>query len=220
MEKKAVFRHGSLDAGFSGRQVWVNSKPKNWRPIKKTSPSDPSASTQAAPFWTLGVAKESDQTSVTPTDGNRAATNTPSPLNTERTASHQIEREESLQETHHFNSLHQFHEDSPRILPEVALTDDATTQTRIHGVGFDSHLSLATRDQNEEIPATYHSSHTDCQALTPGIPGTAHDEISPPYSNTCMPEEGEVVQEACLLRYFIEELSPWVRKTVHDALEP
>lgn len=37
------------------------------------------------------------------------------------------------------------------------------------------------------------------------------DDASSPYSYQCTPTASESVQESCLLRYFIEELSAWVR---------
>jgi hypothetical protein len=115
--------------------------------------------------------------------------------------------------------LHQIHGEPPQISRAVTLEDHVTPPTSIRGIRFTNETSLSIGYQHKESPENYHISHPNYQALTPEIPCMTRDVVSQSLCNTHIPEASEAIQQACLLRYFIDELSPWVRNTIYDSLD-
>lgn len=208
MQRTALFRHGStanLDASFSGGQVWVNSKPKNWRPTKKTSKASPP--THTAPLWVAGDSQGNDTTSGAYISENQAVIDSLSPRETYVTGTHQNESEGNSKETDQFHNSDRDHGDSPRT-PRLDLTSSATPLTSVD-IQFSPDCESAVRYQELGITLD-HLRYSDYQTLTSTSTAATLDTSSPSSNDLGTPASA-VVQESCLLRYFIEELSPWVR---------
>jgi hypothetical protein len=209
VQRKAVFRHGStasLDSSFSGGQTWVNSKPKNWRPTRKTS--EACLSTQLAPHRVAGDSQRSLATPGAYTSENHAVIDSLSPLEPYENGTHQKQSEENTQDNDQFHNSHRDHGDSPRT-PRLTSTSSTTPPAGVPDIAFSSSCESAARYKEPEI-LLGHLRYSDYQNLM-GTSTAATLDISSPSSNDLATASSEAVQESCLLRYFIEELSLWVR---------
>lgn len=218
VQRRAVFRHGSsanLDASFSGGQVWVNSKPRNWKSTKKTSTLDTPASTQTPPSWPTGDSRRSISTFGEDVPGNQAVIESLSPINSYATRNDHPESDDVLQGAAQHQDLQQVHGDSPGISRSLNLLSSETAPTSLHGIEFPpSHESVAIHQEKftTELDSIRYS---DYHSLTVNNTATNRSGDSPSSNNEFAAAAREKLQEACLLRYFIEELSPWVRSYLY-----
>jgi hypothetical protein len=197
-----------LDANFSGGQVWVNSKPRNWRPTKKKSAPDTSPSDQVSAPWAAGDSRGASEARIFE---NQAVIDSLSPLKSYPIGNDQIENGEASQETYQFHDSDRLNGHSPNSPSRLVLTSNAAPPTSIHEIEFSPGSESAARYL--ETSGYGHIVHSNYQTLTRSSTATTHDVASPSSSsrNDLAPAPREALQEACLLRYFIEELSPWVR---------
>lgn len=218
VQRRAVFRHGSsanLDASFSGGQVWVNSKPRNWKSTKKTSTLDTPASTQTPPSWPTGDSRRSISTFGEDVPGNQAVIESLSPINSYATRNDRPESDDVLQGAAQHQDLQQVHGDSPGISRSLNLLSSETAPTSLHGIEFPpGHESVAIHQEKftTELDSIRYS---DYHSLTVNNTATNRSGDSPSSNNEFAAAAREKLQEACLLRYFIEELSPWVRSYLY-----
>lgn len=140
-----------------------------------------------------------------------------SPLETSETSIYQPEIEEISQDIDQSHDLHEVHHDSPRTLSGLDLASSTTPPTSIHDIQFSPGSGSALRFQDKEILELGHARPSDYRALALSITSVNHDTVSPSSSNELGAAANEALQESCLLRYFIEELSPWVRNYLHIA---
>lgn len=160
MQKKAVFRNGStarFDASFTQSQIWVNSRPKTWRPPKHSAEHLPNSASPNRPH------EESIVHSLSPNEVVPGRQNIASPA---------------------FPSQRSQNEDPEETSPHSA--------------------SLFTLSPPALSPMSSHAHHGDTRH------NATEDDASSLSSSHPALAASEGIQESCLLRYFIEELSPWV----------
>lgn len=145
--------------------------------------------------------------------GNQAVIDSLSPLGTYATRITHPQGGDILQENDQHHDLHRVHGDSPRTPLGLDLRSGETPPTSIHGTQFSSNHGSVAVYQEKEIPELGPIRHSDYHSLKVNNPAATRDGDSPSSSNEfAAAAASEKLQEACLLRYFIEELSPWVRR--------
>lgn len=134
-----------------------------------------------------------------------------SPFNSYATRNNHPESDDVLQEAAQHQDLRQVYGDSPRISPSLNLLSSETAPTSLHGIEFPpDHRSAAIHREKliTELSAIEYSDH---HSLTVNNTATTRGGDLPSSKNEFAAAASEKLQAACLLRYFIEELSPWVR---------
>jgi hypothetical protein len=194
VQKKAVFRHGStanLDASFAQEQTWVNSRPKNWRSTKNSASSKGASRVPATSVWQPG--DHSGSSSAGPSelvDGHQEVLNSLDSV----PVSSSGQNDAILGTSPHNLSILDL--SSPGI---SSISSPLHTEDRGTYAGLDlSHRRSGIHSIN--------------QSLTSGNESGVGDTSFPSSSNQLVVSAFGSIQEACLLRYFIEELSSWVRK--------
>lgn len=187
VQKKAVFRHGStanLDTSFSQGQIWVNSKPRNWWSARHST-----------------ATAENEPTPALPTGPNRE---TAIPWSTSNEAiSERLSTTISVQFPNRAQNASAAGR-SPGSTSVVASSSPAFSPLTSHAHPDERHAWLAIVRPNSSF-------HNDSSIESWGVSSsTADDSLSPSCGNQSALTVSESVQESCLLRYFIEELSPWV----------
>jgi hypothetical protein len=186
VQKKAVFRHGStanLDASFAQQQTWVNSRPKIWRSTKNSATSKGASRVPATSVWQPAGPSEL-------VDGHQEVVNS---LNSVPVSSSGQNDAILGTSPHNLSTLDL---SSPGI---SSISSPLHTEDRATYAGLDlSHRSSGI--------------HSIDQSLTSGNESGVDDTSFPSSSNQLVVSAFGSIQEACLLRYFIEELSSWVRK--------
>ncbi|CAG7934919.1 unnamed protein product [Penicillium nalgiovense] len=187
-QRKPVFRHGStanLDTSFREDQTWVNSRPRNWR--------HPTRSARLSRSRSSPIVSNEDPDGSSLTSGglaNEHQRQTGSYSNTLNLGS--VEPDENIQnEPQHTGSFRLDVTGSTVGSPSSpANVSSSSTFTSLDN-GFERGQScLAKSDANlrNAAPGSHMTTYSVNQDLTRGS------------SN---------IQESCLMRYFIEELSPW-----------
>lgn len=201
-QRKTVFRHGStanLDANFTEYQTWVNSRPRHWRPLTRSARLSQSRSSTSVSnedhhesSLTLGGLSNEHQRQA---DSYLSAINFGS-----------VEAIENIQnESSHAGS---FSVDGGRPAicspgPSTNLSNSLISPRLGNGLQR-KQLCLTNSDDNPR------NAELGCHTATLRSVNTSyldHQDWAEGYRN---------VQESCLLRYFIEELSPWVRQIIYS----
>lgn len=205
VQKKAVFLHGSttnFDTTFTQGQIWVNSKPKTWRRPKHPSNA---LGRQDNPKNRLRSSRE-------PTNGR-------SPI-------------ASVSRAHFPTPSPPFMETPPR---EASAGSEEISTSRFCGFYPDNNQQEASWQRHHSVTSSYPvlSSRSHETAQLP-IGGSEHFYTDPgtytslqycesetdidysvsPSSVSMIAASHHSVQESCLMRCFIEELSPLVRSPV------
>ncbi|CRL27723.1 unnamed protein product [Penicillium camemberti] len=194
-QRKPVFRHGStanLDATFTEYQTWVNSRPRNWRPPTRSARLSQSRSSPS-------VSNENHVESSLTLDGlsnehQRQAGSYPIAIDFGP-----VESIENIQnESSHAGS---FSVDGGR--PAVCSPGSSNNFSNSSTPpGLDNGL------QRKEFCLTESDGNPRNAEL--GCHTATLRSVKPSYFVNQDGAEGySNVQESCLLRYFIEELSPW-----------
>ncbi|KAJ5087114.1 hypothetical protein NUU61_008421 [Penicillium alfredii] len=185
--RKTVFRHGStanFDAQFAGDQPWVNSEPKNWKSMKDflDTPSAVSTRSVEESIVTTGI--------VSASSGNGSSGYSPL-RHFHSNHDHDLNAKPSEVDENHKRcrlnepiSIGGFLAESGTVQVEGMFEPMPTHPDGQRSGSEDRGLTL---DRNTDVPTSFN---------TLG-------------SSDCLWESATSDQEACLLRYFIEELSPW-----------
>lgn len=186
--RKVNFRHWSTDnstAGFSGDQTWVNSRPRNWKvPVRVESSSGLERS--AVSGWTDG---QSSYQGMSGTSGSVTSLGCVDPLLVSEGDDHS--QHGSTDQTHHFCN------DIPG-LQESSSTN--VSPGDLSSLYFS--ISPKTSDGDVQFDPNFESDIGQRNNSEKEFPSYGEEE---PY----FPVHASI-QESCLLRYFIEELSPLV----------
>lgn len=197
-QRKPVFRHGStanLDANFTEYQTWVNSRPRNWRPPTHSAPLSQSRSS-------LSVSNEDhEETSLTlsglSNDHQRQASRYLSTINFGS-----IEPIENPQnESWHAGSF-SIGGGRPAVCSPGSSNNFSNSSIS---------PSLNNGLQRKKI-CLVNSGGNPRNAELGGHTTTLRSVNTSYFVNPDWTESDSNIQEPCLLRYFIEELSPWVRQ--------
>lgn len=206
MQRKAVFRHGSsanLDANFTQAQTWVNSKPRSWRPSDSASRLQESPSQPAAPPWPHDDPIDNQIENPSPSrepvldhqdvavtvESSHPSIREYAPPPAETTPQGRSPYNSaiiSLSSPSSWVSCYDPH--LPRHVGHEPQRNIGASGSR-PSFGSEAQASGAL-DLSDPHP-------TASSSFTPHLPATAFGGV----------------QESCLLRYFIEDLSPWVRNT-------
>lgn len=202
MQKKAVFRHGStanFDTSFTQGQIWVNSKPKTWRPPKQALSSlDRQINSDTAAFSHEELA---DNTSPTASVSVEHFQESPSaPIRVAPREASAESNEVQVDEYHNIHSENRQSGYSHQHHSSLTLSSPASWSRSPQNAG----LPPSGSDRQYTDPGTYTSlqyweTETDVDY-----------SLSPSSTTDLATTSSESVQESCLMRYFIEELSPWV----------
>jgi hypothetical protein len=211
-QRKAVFRRGSradFDAHFADDQPWVNSEPRNWRHLagyprtseEEVTTSQPSVSTEQQDQETL-------VSSGTATSLQRQTTASPPPgLPTPGGQNGQAEVNAICEATGHALKRRRLVRPISRAISVYSLLS-STTSNEV------AHLPTAGEDRgplgefgNDSPGRGYGSGEpaSDANNIIEGDENLSYSTRNEPFFQSF-----SSVQESCLLRYFIEELSPWV----------
>ncbi|POR32204.1 Uncharacterized protein TPAR_07581 [Tolypocladium paradoxum] len=202
--KKTVFKHGSV-ASFSKDQKWVNSEAKHFRfhPRGGTAAREPSspglATSHISSTSTDPVAAA--ERSGDDTRSSWASQASHSPMDTGYDRAETYERfgfAPSLLQSDSFNS-DAAHDTQPAAVPPAMPSISYLTSSA-------SHFSPRLYDRRTESQST--SPPHNYPHESPSIP-TSRVPVPQPLDDGRRRFPLQNVQEACLLRYFIEEISHW-----------
>ncbi|KAL4923587.1 uncharacterized protein BDV17DRAFT_276605 [Aspergillus undulatus] len=218
VERKAVFRRGSKDIpveGFAVHQTWVNSTPRKWRGAKAAAEGSGSGTGSRG-----AKRSKSSPTASEPTSHEILAKQPPA-VPEEAAAEGegdpiqiQIQAGDSAAGGHFVPAFQEQDLDQP------ILSDSYPIPTSTTVSGLDALVSAAVGIHHvHESPVSGGSigaSHGSPYVYGLGVIHNhdhSHDHISPlttisPGNDTDVQPLANV-EEACLLRYYIEELSPW-----------
>ncbi|UNI15552.1 hypothetical protein JDV02_002076 [Purpureocillium takamizusanense] len=220
--KQTVFKHGSV-ASFSKDQKWVNSaarhfrfhprggaaerggpdgacgSPDDTRPPRTASLTSPSQMTDAGGHGAYTDARSSHGSPGVPSSPphSRSPTDADYGLPTYESASSRVLPGLTHAESFHADSGPDYTPGVPPTIPSISyLTSSA------------SHFSPRLQDRTTTAvhPASPPSLYPP---ESPGIPAVSAVPVSRPHTDSQRPFPLQNVQEACLLRYFIEEISHW-----------
>ncbi|CAG8125654.1 unnamed protein product [Penicillium olsonii] len=192
VQRKQVFRLGStanLDASFRHDQIWVNSQPRNWR--QSTGPDRVSQCRS-----TLALSNEqsdSPPASEPPVD-NFQHNYGPASLDNQ---SNQVSAASPHAPLDTPSRLTTWSSTSPSHLSDAAGSMRSSFVSTPDG----QHRQLI--NAGHEIRDSGHSSRITQSDLP------HHDTLIPSCVNGDTTHPSSQLQESCLMRYFIEELSPW-----------
>ncbi|RDW65740.1 uncharacterized protein DSM5745_09479 [Aspergillus mulundensis] len=186
-ERKAVFRRGGQDLrgnGFAADQTWVNSQPKKWRRI-------------AGERDTVTESVEGTDTIISPKRLGFDETVTVSNGSTAPDASH-------------FNGITQVGDSGGQArahaVPDLGALTRLNTLVNAAVDVQASHASPASVSLSGGIIQSSHGSPHSLNHVSPAA--SSHQSVSS-LPSPAASQRLATVQESCLLRYFIEELSPW-----------
>lgn len=192
MQRKAVFRHGStvnLEDNFTPGQTWVNSKPKSWKPTACPSVSSQSTGTGNI-IWEHGEIDASPTPSECTTGHGKTASNMVEPPSAQKESNTDRTNPDITVSVDPHHQRQQSVQKFPIHMlssPQSSLTSNANLHFYLDSYCSQTGKRRRTSDDN----TLFSSSRNDIHITTFGT-----------------------VQESCLIRYFIEEISPWVRRDV------
>ncbi|KAH8693255.1 hypothetical protein BGW36DRAFT_437195 [Talaromyces proteolyticus] len=211
VQKKAFFRHGStanLDASFSSSQVWVNSKPKNWRPPHHSSKPNASPSIPGSPLWSTGDTPGRTPTDVEPVFEIQASMDSLTPLRSEPRELDDTDVCNTVDERYS-DSTHRAQGESPGTSQALNLSSPASLPLSFNGVRFNSITEGSAGYKTKDISNLEQIINSENQALRRVDTTEIYNITTPSSSHDFTVPAIDRIQESCLLRYFIEELSLW-----------
>jgi hypothetical protein len=197
--RKPIFRHGStanLDANFNQDQTWVNSRPRNWRLSARSSALSglqPSSAVSGSSPQPEGPLPDLGQNSSD-------RTHNPDPPNYE---AFDPEGHGNYAQNEAFGQFPARNEVTGLTgVSPLSLTTFPTPPTILQqrDASFNTQVSPNSRFHQKGQAGSHVILHGDI------IESDHHS----PSSHGSLGNVTVDVQESCLLRYFIEELSPWV----------
>jgi hypothetical protein len=180
----AVFRNastGNFDASFTQGQIWVNSRPKTWRPPKHSTENPPNSASPNRPN------EESTVHSPSPNGIIHGRQEVTSPI-----FHSQRGRNGDLDET------------SPHSAFPITFPSPAVSPMSSHAHHEDTLSYSGAENTSNGLNIGFANGSRSARSA-------AEDDVSSLASNQPTLTASAGIQEACLLRYFIEEVSPWVR---------
>ncbi|OXN27380.1 hypothetical protein CDV57_04042 [Aspergillus fumigatus] len=182
VQKEAIFRNGStanLDASFTPGQIWVNSTPKTWRPPKHSTEHPPNAASPNRPNGESTVHSPSQNGTI---QGRQKITSPTFPSQRGQNG-----------DPHDASPPSAF----PFPFPSPTLSP-MSNHTNYEDTLFYSGAENTSNDRN-----------TGFAEGSPSARGAAEHDASSLSSTAPALSASASIQESCLLRYFIEEVSPW-----------
>jgi hypothetical protein len=210
---KNRFSHHSLtarnDAGISKDQTWVNCKPKSWRSPKRTMAANGSPPAQSSPLSPCGDRDPIPRArmDVEPAVGSQTLIDSSSPLEPTIGALHNTAVYNTLDHGH-VDIPHQTQGASPGTTEALNFSSPASLPTSFHSAPYTTATTDAagysTKDQTNFRHLIGSQEHN-----SPPVDGS-HTRRPATRSSNAACTTIDNLQESCLLRYFIEELSAWV----------
>ncbi|KAL3458160.1 hypothetical protein BJX64DRAFT_280042 [Aspergillus heterothallicus] len=205
---KTRFSHHSLtasnDPGISKDQTWVNCKPKGWRSPKLTVPANASPPAHSSPLVS-GRDRDRDPVrashlDVGPAAGSRILVDSSSPIENNTTVYHGLDQCQ-------IDTPHQTQGASPGATEALNFSSPASLPTSFHSAPYSTVTAdpagYSTNDQTDFGQGTCFQDQT-----SPRVDGIDTRRPATRPSNGASTTIDNL-QESCLLRYFIEELSAW-----------
>jgi hypothetical protein len=198
VQRRPIFRHGSkanLDANFREDQPWVNSRPRNWRAARSNLMSRNPSNLIVSNWQPDGSSPIQGSKSAE----ERNASGNSKPPNFESVGPNEVVQIESQQ-------IESPPSDGAReVIYSPGSLSNSSRGSRSSGVdnGLGREEPYLT-EPNNEIQLT-ETLKTLRECIAPCDQG--HSQFFVEQNPTRVSSD---LQESCLLRYFIEELSPWV----------